>query len=64
MKVRLWFIHETEKARLYSKLPAERNPTQEDQIWIARSLVKHTSKEPSGLHILDIEDWFAEKNNL
>lgn len=64
MKIRLWFIRETEKARLYSKLPPERHPTAEDQLWIPRSVVGHTSKEPSGLHIVEVEDWFAEKENL
>jgi len=64
MKLRLWFIRETGLARLYSKLPPERNPDETDQVWIPRSLVANTSKEPSGLHIIDVEDWFAEKNNL
>ena len=64
MKLRLWFIRETEKARLYCKLPPERNPTADDNVWIPRSVVSHTSKEPSGLHILEVDDWFAEKENL
>lgn len=64
MKIRLWFIRETEKARLYSRLPPERHPATEDRLWIPRSVVTHTSKEPSGLHIVDVEDWWAEKENL
>lgn len=64
MKIRLWFIREPDKARLYSRLPPERHPEIEDQLWIPRSVVSHTSKEPSGLHIVDVEDWFAEKEWL
>jgi len=64
MKIRLWFIRETNLARLYSQLPPNRNPGVEDQVWIPRSVVEHTSKEPSGLHIVTVADWFADKNNL
>jgi len=64
MKVRLWLIRETDKARLYSRLPPERHPTEDDQVWIPRSVVNHTSKEPSGLHEVTVEDWFAERENL
>ena len=64
MKVRLWFIRETDKARLYSKLPPERNPTEQDRIWIPRSLIESATKFPNGEHIVTVVDWFAEKSNL
>lgn len=65
MKVRLWFIEETDKARHYCKLPPERHPVQpDDYIWIPRSLVSHTTKQPNGEHIVDVADWFADKNGL
>ena len=64
VKIRLWFIRETDKARLYSRLPPERNPGQDDQIWIPRSVIEHATKFPDGEHHLTVTDWFAEKNNL
>lgn len=64
MQVRLWFVKETEKARYYSKLPASRHPGEEDHVWVPRSLVTHTTKYPDGQHVIDVADWFAEKNNL
>lgn len=60
----LWFIKETDKARYYSKLPPERNPADSDKVWIPRSLCKHTTKYPNGQHIVDVEDWFGDRNNL
>lgn len=63
MKIRLWFIRETDKARLYSKLPPERHPGPGDQIWIPRSVIEHATKFGAEHH-LTIADWFAEKNNL
>lgn len=63
MKIRLWFLRETDKARLYSKLPPERNPTKEDEIWIPRSVIEYATKFGNEHH-LTITDWFADKNNL
>lgn len=59
----LWFIRETPAARLYSKLPPERNRQKSDEIWIPRSVVEHTSKM-GDQHILKIADWFIEKSGL
>lgn len=61
MKIRLWFIRETEKARLYSKTPPDREQV---EVWIPRSVVDHTSKNIDGTHIVDVQDWFAEKEDL
>jgi hypothetical protein len=63
MNIRLWLIRETEKARLYSKVPPERGQTGETQIWVPRSIVEHTSKRGSE-HTVDLPDWFIEKNGL
>lgn len=59
----LYFIRETPLARLYSKLPPERNPGKEDQIWIPRSIVEHTTKMPHA-HIVTLPEWFVVKENL
>ena len=65
MNIRLWLISETDKARLYSKLPPERMPDPKtDYVWIPRSVVNHTLKLANGEHHLKIEDWFAEKEGL
>jgi hypothetical protein len=61
MKIRLWFIRETDKARLYSKTPPGRAP---DEIWIPRSQIEHCTKFPTGEHHLTVTDWFAEKSGL
>ncbi len=74
MKVRLWFVRETELARRYCKVPDSRNPGADEPsntnyIWVPRSVCRHTSKEPAAegerpLHVVDVEDWFAEKEAL
>jgi len=63
-KIRLWFVRETQAARFYSKLPPDRRPTDDDHVWIPKSQIEHTSLEPSGLHIVTVTDWFAEKKGL
>lgn len=70
-KIRLWFARETDLARLYCKIPPERrtlafieSEMSGDFIWIPKSIIEHTSKEPSGLHIVTLPDWFLEKNQL
>lgn len=60
MTIRLTFIRETEKARLY--MFSDRLP-----IWIPRGVVKSTTKFPYRgpdhpiVHELNIEDWWWEK---
>lgn len=60
MTIRLNFLRETEKARLYS----DKNG---DEHWIPRSVVKSTTKFPQDdlskpvVHELNIEEWFYEK---
>jgi hypothetical protein len=61
--MRLWFIRQTEKARLYSRVPPERHPSQEDQIWVPLSIIEHTTKRGNE-HDVKLPDWFLEKNNL
>lgn len=63
MQVTLWFLRETDKARLYSKLPPERHPTKDDEIWVPRSVVEHTSKT-GNCHIVTVQDWFADREKL
>lgn len=63
MKIRLWFIRQTDKARLYSKVPPERNPGKEDQVWIPLSVLEHVTKRGNE-HEVTMADWFGEKENL
>lgn len=62
--VRLWYIRQTDKARLYSKLPPSRNPGPADQIWIPHSVVEGRTIYPTGEHHLRIQEWFCEKEGL
>ncbi len=67
-KIRLWFVRETEKARLYCKFAPHpdlgfANADQADYVWIPRSIVEHTSKRGAE-HTLDLPDWFIEKEGL
>lgn len=61
MQLTLELLHETPKARLYKFKSG-------DKLWIPRSVTTHTSKIPpkdpldNPIHIIDIEDWFCEKN--
>lgn len=61
--MRLWFIRQTEKARLYSKVPSERNPNEEDKIWIPLSVIEHTTKRGNE-HDIKLPDWFIESKGL
>lgn len=63
-EVNLWFVRETEKARLYSRIPFEREPGPSDHIWVPKSLVEHTTKFPNGLHVVRLPLWFAERESL
>lgn len=65
MTIRLNFIRETPKARLYST-------SQGDEFWIPRSVIHKTLKFPPRstdlldmameVHELEIEDWWWEKH--
>ena len=61
--MRFWLIRETELARLYSKIPLDRNPESSDQIWIPRSIIEHTTKRGNE-HEVKLPDWFIEKEKL
>jgi len=69
MRVRLWFVRETEKARLYCRIPMSWHPGPEDEIWVPRSVVNHTTKRPAKdgerpEHEIEMEDWFGEEKGL
>ena len=61
--ITLWLIRETDRARLYSRIPPERNLEESDCFWIPKSIIEHTTKRGSQ-HVVDIPDWFLERNNL
>ena len=69
MNIQLWFIKEspTGKARYYSRIPASRGPVETDKVWVPRSVISHTTKQPAKPgeawpeHHMQIEDWFAER---
>lgn len=70
-EVTLWHWKEgqmdTEKACLYSKLPASRHPTAADLVWVPRSLVEHRSKRNASdlsEHILKLPEWWLSKEGL
>jgi len=62
MKVQLWLITETERARRFSR-------TKEgiDSFWVPRSVCRSTLKHPISEHSpyqrceVEIEEWFCEK---
>lgn len=60
--VRLWFSRETAAARQYWTTP----PGNREQraIWIPKSIIEHTSKQPNGLHQVTLPDWFIEKEGI
>jgi hypothetical protein len=75
MRLRLWFVRESNAARRYCKLPKTRNPGSdihgnENYVWIPRSLISHVQQRPSrdGVewpeHDVQVDDWFAERENL
>jgi hypothetical protein len=80
MKVNLYLIRETPKARLYSRFPFKAVPPEsedlntssiydgptepENVVWVPLSIVEHTTKNPDGHHIVTLPDWFVEKENL
>jgi len=63
MKVRLFFIRETEAARLLRNNAGA-------EFWVPRSVIDRTLKWPAKelntppIHELEIQDWWCEKNNL
>ena len=61
-----WLIRETEKARLYSKVPTNKTARlveESDMLWIPKSIVEHTTKRGNE-HDVKLPDWFIEKNDL
>ena len=59
--VRLWFVRETAKARLYSKVPPDRYGGPEDEVWVPMSIVEHTTKRGVE-HMVKLPDWWIEKH--
>jgi hypothetical protein len=66
--IRLWFIRQTDKARLYCRFAPHpdlgfENADEWDKIWIPLSIIEHTSKRGNEHHI-KVPDWFIEKSRL
>jgi hypothetical protein len=61
--MRLWFIRETEKARLYSKTDPTNPHRESDQIWVPKSIIEHTTKRGND-HDVKLPSWFCDANNL
>ena len=63
--VRLWFVRDTPsgKARIYTRVPPERNPTKADEVCVPLSLVEHTSKRGAE-HVVKLPEWFCERERL
>lgn len=61
--VRLWLVRETDKARLYSRVPPERHGDASDEIWVPLSIAEHTTKRGAE-HMVTLPDWFITKEDL
>lgn len=61
--IRLWFVSDTDKARLYSRIPPERNPQNDDMVWIPLSVIEHTTKRQNE-HMVTLACWFVEARGL
>ena len=59
MTLRLYFITETEKARLYARKPKEQ-AAPSDRVWIPKAQCLSTLRFPNGLHEIEVSDAFAE----
>ena len=65
--VSLWFVRDTGKARLYTKIPPERSPTKTDEVWVPISITEGTTKHgttPGSQHDVKLPDWFITQKNL
>lgn len=62
MRIRLWLIRQTDKARLYCR-HGKPTPDDSDCVWVPLSIVEHTTKRGNE-HEVTLPDWFIEKENL
>jgi hypothetical protein len=61
--MRLWFIRQTDKARLYSTTDPSNPHRDGREIWVPLSIIEHTTKR--GIeHDVKLPDWFIEKESL
>lgn len=68
VKLKLWFMQETAKARLYATTPPRPGVTA-TVVWLPRSQIEHTSKEPADpgqlpVHVVTIPEWLATSKGL
>ena len=59
----MWLIRETDAARLYSKVRPDRFPSREDELWVPKSIIEHTTKRRDE-HDVKLPEWFCAKNDL
>lgn len=59
----LWYVRESEKAFLYTRIPPERRPTKADEIWIPKSIVEGRTKT-GNTHVVRLPSWFYDQNDL
>jgi hypothetical protein len=71
MIARLWYIKDTPSglARIYSRLPKSRHPTEADEVCIPVSLIDHSRKYPAVCnewpeHHVTVPDWLGQKEKL
>ena len=65
--MRWWLVEEREKARKFSTLPLERHPTEEDMVWIPRSVchgMMRYGAMPMAECTVVVEDHFLELKGL
>lgn len=66
-RITLWQVASTDKAYLFATLP--KSYPKHRTIWIPRSVISHISRNPTPANewpqcIVDVADWFAEKQDL
>jgi hypothetical protein len=61
--MRLYFIRESQAARLYSKTNPDDKNREPDLIWIPLSVIEHTTKRGNE-HEVKLPDWFLEARRL
>ena len=61
--MRLWFLRETDLARLYSTTDPKDPHREPNELWVPKSIVEHTTKRGDE-HDVKLPDWFIEARGL
>ena len=61
--MKLYFIRETDKARLYSTTDTSDPHREVNELWVPKSIIEHTTKRGNE-HDVKLPDWFIEAKGL